>query len=137
MPTLKFSSNDELWAVMVGARSYLIRGISGREYRDVRNPGPTKEFRVHTSAYIDGADGAIEGEALPVTFALIPLGKQAPGNTVGVLYSCATVSCRQVGFDANERRLLDVKLPGLHSTRYDNELCNGKYCQILEAGATP
>ena len=131
--TRKFKPDDDLWAVMAGTERYFIRQIDTREYRDTRDSGPTREFRVHTSAYIGRADGAGNDELSSATLALIPLGKQSGVQRVGVLYSCPTACCRQVGIDAAASSLVDVSAAELRLFHFNYGLCSGAYCEVESA----
>jgi hypothetical protein len=111
-PQKTFSPDDQMWAVFVARRSFLIRQISTRFNLNI-------EYFVHASAYISKADGVNDGS--PVTFALIPLGRQQPGQSVTVIYAGQSICSRQVG--ATGPDLLYAKPFDLLLSSFSNGVC--------------
>ena len=130
-PRKRFSSDRELWAIMTGAGSFLVRNVSVREYRDTRDSDPTREYRVHVSAYESSADRRDDDrEGLQGTLTLIPLGKQPAGFTIGVQYWCSSVCCRQVSNSANDPQLLDVRTQDMLYSQSFRGLGQGTFIRV-------
>jgi hypothetical protein len=101
-----FKPDDEIWLVFVAQQSFLIRQISTRTYTDQYSKATRTEYVVHVSVYIGDEDDVADRP--PVTFALIPLGRQN-ADSVGVMFSCMSICGRKAG--SNEPELVDTKLP--------------------------
>lgn len=108
-PPRDFAKGDEMWAVLVARRSFLIRKIDSRFIVDSFNNTKRREFRISASAYIAPADGAANDATSPVTFAIVPLGKQDDVDSVGIHLVCDSISCRGLRGDAPH--LLETNLP--------------------------
>lgn len=115
-PRKKFSADEPLWVVMIAERSFLIRGVDTRHYRDKYSGIERTEFRVIASGYISKADNLAADQRSPVTFGLIPLGKLPAGHSVGVSFTCPSLCSRSA--DSIEPQLLYVKPEVLLLSKY-------------------
>ena len=107
-PTKSFTADDEVWAVFVAKRSFLIRDVYTRTYGDEFDKSKRTEFLVRASAYIGKADSVADDACAPVTLALIPLGKNEP-NGVGIYTSLLSICCRDL--KQSPPSLFDAKPP--------------------------
>jgi hypothetical protein len=107
-PDRNFSPDDETWAVFIAKRSFVIRNIQMRSYEDQHSKNTRTEYLVHATAYLAAADGVAVDAQAPVTFALIPLGKQN-SDSVGVNFDCDAISSRNI--TTGEPAFLDALPP--------------------------
>jgi len=121
-PTRQASAGQDIWAVFVARRSFVVREFLTRYYEE-QNWRRT-EFMVLVSAYLSDQ----REEAAPVTFGLIELGPQPAGHSIGVSYNCRS-ACGS-GLAALGNQLVETTLPEMLLSNYRNYVPNGSYIEI-------